>query len=69
MKCLKIENLGDGQIHYLVSAKELQQLVDCTYNYAATCIRKLSATNAVKVKNWLLKKVDVDVVEKGAAHV
>lgn len=69
MKCLKIENLGDGQIHYLVSVKELQQLVDCTYNYAATCIRKLSTTNAVKVKNWLLRKVDVDVVEKGANYV
>ena len=69
MKCLKIENLGDGQIHYLVSVKELQQLVDCTYNYAATCIRKLSAANAIKVKNWLLRKVDVDVVEKGANHV
>lgn len=69
MKCLKIENLGNGQIHYLVNAKELHQLVDCTYNYAATCIRKLSTTNAVKVKNWLLRKVDVDVVEKGANHV
>lgn len=69
MKCLKIENLGDGQIHYLVSAKELQQLVGCTYNYAATCIRKLSKTNAIKIKNWLLRQVEVDVVEKGATHV
>lgn len=69
MKCLKIENLGDGQIHYIVSAKELKDIVDCTYNYAATCIRKLSVANAIKVKNWLLRKVDVDVVEKGASHV
>lgn len=69
MKCLKIENLGDGKVHYLVNAKELQQLADCTYNYAATCIRKLSNANAVKVKNWLLKKVDVDVIEKGASNV
>ena len=69
MKCLKIENLGDGQTQYLVTAKELQQIVDCTYNYAATCIRKLSNANAVKIKNWLLRKVDVDVVEKGASHV
>lgn len=69
MKCLKIENLGDGQVHYLVNAKELQQFADCTYNYAATCIRKLSNANAVKVKNWLLKKVDVDVIEKGASNV
>jgi len=65
MKCLKIENLLDGQIQYLISAKELKQLVDCSYNYAATCIRKLSAVNSIKVKNWLLRKVDVDVVEKG----